>query len=72
MYYKIYAKKIEVKGSREIYSADLWKLPKNISEENGYIYSQDILDYFSKFIMSYPLETKMKSIHLIQSSNFVC
>lgn len=51
---------IEIKGPRERYIADSWKLPKNILEQTGYIYILDIMDYFSKFIMSYPLGKKMQ------------
>ena len=49
-------KKIDVKGPKERYVADAWKLPKNIAEQTGYAYVLDIIDYFSKFMMSFPIE----------------
>ena len=51
--------------------ADAWKLPKNIFDETGYTYILDIIDYFSEFIMSYPL-VKNDSINTLNSIRQFC
>ena len=49
-------KNIETKGSKERYVADGWKLFKELSESTGFMWVIDIIDYFSKFMGSFPIK----------------
>ena len=50
------SKHIETKGSKERYVVDGWKLFKELSEETGFTWIIDIIDYFSKFMGSFPVK----------------
>lgn len=50
------SKHIETKGSKERYVVDWWKLFKELSEETGFTWIIHIIDYFSKFMGSFPVK----------------
>lgn len=49
-------KKIIPKGPRERYVCDSWKLNNELIKISGYKWVMDVIDYFSKYIISYPLK----------------
>ena len=49
-------KKIVAKGPKERYIIDGWKLHQELAKITGYSWVIDIIDHFSKYIMSFPVE----------------
>ena len=49
-------KKIVAKGPKERYIIDGWKLHEELAKNTGYSWVIDIIDHFSKYIMSFPVE----------------
>ena len=45
------------KGPRERYVVDDWKLYKELATLSGYIWVLDIINHFSKLMVSYPVKT---------------
>ena len=48
-------KNIITKGSRERYVVDGWKLHTELSIQSGFAWVIDIIDYYSKYLGSYPI-----------------
>ena len=48
-------KHIITKGAKERYVIDGWKLHNELAEYSGYKWVIDIIDYFSKFMGSFPV-----------------
>jgi len=48
-------KKIITKGSKDRYIIDGWKLHEDLAETSGYKWKIDIIDHFSKYMMSFPI-----------------
>ena len=48
--------KIIPKGPKDSFVIDGWKLHKTLAEKTGYNWVVDIIDHFSKFLMSYPVK----------------
>ena len=42
-------------GAHKRYQCDIWYLPEKLRENNDYLYCLDIIDHFSKYIMSFPV-----------------
>ena len=56
-------KQIVSKGAKERYAIDGWKLHSELAEESGFKWVIDIIDYFSKFMGSFPvIENNAKNI----------
>ena len=51
--------KIFPNGPLDRIVADMWELPEYIKIKTNFTWVLDIIDYFSKFILSYPLIQKM-------------
>ena len=51
--------KIFPNGPLDRIVADTWELPEYIKIKTNFTWVLDIIDYFSKFILSYPLIQKM-------------
>jgi len=49
-------KNIIIKGAKESYVADGWKLHKEFAEITGYSFPFDIIDYFSEFMGSFAIK----------------
>ena len=48
-------KKIITKGPKDRYIIDGWKLHEDLAEASGYKWVIDIIDHFSKYMMSFPV-----------------
>ena len=53
--YKPIPTQIIPKGPQERYVVDSWKIHKELSQVTGYNWVIDIIDHFSKFLMSFPI-----------------
>lgn len=63
--------KIIPNGPKDRYVIDGWKIHKSLATESGYSWVIDIIDYFSKFMMSYAVPNN-DSIHTIQCIKQFC
>ena len=54
--FKLCPKQIITKGAKERYVADGWQLHTELVNVSGFKWVIDIIDHFSKFMASYPIE----------------
>ena len=59
------------KGPRERYVMDGWKLHNSLAEKIGFTWIVDLIDHFSKFMMSFPVE-KNDSVHTVNCLHEFC
>ena len=58
------------KGPRERYVINCWKLHNELATLSGYTWILDIIDHFSKFMMSFPVKTNKAINALISIKEF--
>ena len=63
--------KIIPNGPKDRYVLDGWKLHKTLAEETGFTWVIDVIDYFSKYMMSYPV-IKNDSINALNAIKQFC
>ena len=62
---------IKTKGPKIRYVIDGWKLHKIIFNRTGFSWVVDIVDHFSKFLWSYPIETNTAQNILTSLKQFI-